>query len=423
MHLLTHSALLRALGWTLFNSLWQMSLLWAFYHLFLLVFRNLPARARHGLLLLLLAIGACWSVKTFIMPASELPVRGFSAVLETGRRVIHLLLPWCSALYLLTLGGLLVQYSRHYARCRRILHDGLSRLAPEFRVFVSSTARRMGIRKEVNLHGSSLVDVPVTLGFLRPVILLPVSIVTQLTPTQIEAILVHELAHIRRKDYLLNLLVTAMELLFFFNPFTRGLIAQLKKEREHCCDEQVLEFRYDAHGYVSALLSLARQHGQGRLALAAIGGGGEKLLLQRARKMLQQKRTDDRPGPRLLIFLVCTAIMTLATVGRPGPAATSLPASASMAASAAIAYHPRMFTLERVVILRQVPTPAAAARTAPTVSRHRVAHHSVHPKNSTRDMEDPVTEGSMAILDAPAASKASVNSFAGLVEISNRDFS
>jgi hypothetical protein len=94
-----------------------------------------------------------------------------------------------------------------------------------------------------------------------------------------------------------------------------------------------------------------------------------------------------------------------------------------MAASAAIAYHPRMFTLERVVILRQVPTPAAAARTAPTVSRHRVAHHSVHPKNSTRDMEDPVMEGSMAILDAPAASKASVNSFAGLVEISNRDFS
>jgi hypothetical protein len=167
----------------------------------------------------------------------------------------------------------------------------------------------MGIRASVGIYLSSLVDVPVTLGFLKPVILLPVVMVTHLRTEQIEAILVHELAHIRRKDYLLNLVVSVMELLFFFNPFTRMLIGRLKKEREHCCDDQVLEFRYDPHAYVSALLSLARQHGQGGLALAAIGGGGDRLLLQRARKMLQQKKQVDRPRPRTLIFLFLLVLL------------------------------------------------------------------------------------------------------------------
>jgi beta-lactamase regulating signal transducer with metallopeptidase domain len=181
----------------------------------------------------------------------------------------------------------------------------------------------MGIRAHVSAYLSSLVRVPVTLGLLKPVILLPVAMVTQLTTAQIEAILVHELAHIRRKDYLLNLLITAMELLFFFNPFTRLLIGQLKNEREHCCDDAVLECRYDPHGYVSALLSLARQQQPTGIALAAIGGGGEQLLLQRARKILQQKRSDDRPGPRPLIGLLLTALFSVLLLGHVRPVHTA----------------------------------------------------------------------------------------------------
>ena len=442
MPLLTHSALLRALGWTLFNSLWQMSLLWAFYHLLLLVFRNFPSRARHGLVLLLLAFGACWSVKTFVsayffsagpwlstlIPAPQLSAHGLYAVLETGRRGIDFLLPWCSTLYLLILGGLLVHYSRHFARSRQILYSGLSRMAPEFRVFVSSTARRMGIRKTVNVHGSSLVDVPVTLGFLRPVILLPVSLITQLTPAQIEAILVHELAHIYRKDYLLNLVVSILELLFFFNPFTRGLIAQLKKEREHCCDEQVLEFRYDPHIYVSALLSLARQHGQGRLAVAATGGG-EKLLLQRARKMLQHKRTDDRPGPRLLLLMFLTTVMGIVMLGLSRPSATDRPAPATQTATppATASYLP-ISSVEQIVIYRQIQTqiPVQARTTGVTAAprRHRIVlHRSSHPATPTPDPLDQMMQTSMARLDPPAADKSPVTSFAGLVEITRRDYS
>jgi beta-lactamase regulating signal transducer with metallopeptidase domain len=330
MSLLTHSALLRALGWSLFNSLWQMSLLWATFHFLLLVFSRLSARSRHGLALFLLTVGTVWSVVTFFSAycfpetvpqhaqwlSTLLPAAAIGGSLS---RISHWLvseaLAAFSSVYLILLSVLLCRYLSHYTRSRRITRKGLSRISPEFRVFTASTARQMGIRATVGVHLSSLVDVPVTLGFLKPIILLPVAMLTHLRTEQVEAILVHELAHIRRKDYLLNLMVTIMELLFFFNPFTRMLVSRLKKEREHCCDDQVLEFRYDPHSYVSALLSLARQHGQGHLALAAIGGGGDKLLLQRARIMLQQKKQYNRPGPRALFFLFVLLLLGAGSLG------------------------------------------------------------------------------------------------------------
>jgi hypothetical protein len=165
--------------------------------------------------------------------------------------------------------------------------------------------------------------VPLTLGFFKPVILLPVAMANNLTLEQTEAILLHELAHIRRNDYLLNLGVAALELLFFFNPFSRLLINEVKREREHRCDDWVMQFRYDPHTYVSALLSLATHSPQRPLlTLAATGGGNDRLLLQRARRILRQKDArrqsangsgyGDRPNARPVIFLLFTLAVTLA---------------------------------------------------------------------------------------------------------------
>ncbi|HEY4107838.1 M56 family metallopeptidase [Puia sp.] len=328
MHLLTQSALLQALGWTLVNSLWQMGLLWLAYLLVVNIFHQSPSRFRHGLALSLLAFGALGSVLTFT-GAYFFDDAGWgfgrSAGWEvlntgawgTGNRLITLILPWCSSLYLLVLGVLLLRYSHQYLYTRRLARKGLSKIPAELRIFVESTSRRMGIRPMVSAWRSTLVDVPLTLGSLKPVILLPAAMLTNLSPEQVEAIVIHELAHIRRKDYLLNLGVTVIGLLFFFNPFCRMLIRQLQREREHCCDDEVLQFRYDPHAYVSALLSLARQHRQSRLALAATGEGDDQLLLHRARKILQQKRTDHRPGVRPFIFLFLTAAIAILSLSSP----------------------------------------------------------------------------------------------------------
>ena len=302
------------------NSLWQMGLLWLAWWILTLVFQQAPSRFRHGLALALLTFGAFGSLVTFI--ATYFFDGGGWATLRTGslgntNRLIATALPYCSVLYLLVLGVLLTRYCRQVLHTRRLTREGLSKMPAGLRVFVESTSRLMGIGRVVRAWLSDRVDVPMTLGFLRPVILLPAAMVSNLTTQQVEAILVHELAHIRRKDYLLNLAISTIGLLFFFNPFCRLLIRQLQKEREHCCDDEVLQFRYDPHAYVSALLSLARQHRQGRVALAATGEGGEPLLLQRARKILQQKGTDRRPGARPFILLFLTAAVTVFGLSLP----------------------------------------------------------------------------------------------------------
>ncbi len=240
----------------------------------------------------------------------------------TGKRLVTLILPWCSTFYLLVLGVLLVRYSRQYLYSRRLTRVGLARVPAELRVFVASTSRLMGIRPEVKTWLSTLVDVPLTIGSLKPVILLPAAMITNLSTQQVEAIPRPRAGPYPPQGLLLNLGITIIGLLFFFNPFSRLLIRQLQKEREHCCDDEVLQFRYDPHAYVSALLSLARQHRPGRLALAATGGGDEQLLLQRARKILQQKITDRKPGARpfILLFLsMAIAGLSLSTHTRQQP--------------------------------------------------------------------------------------------------------
>ena len=358
MHLLTQSPLLKALGWALFDSLWQMALLWLLYSLLIFVFSQIAAGIRHGLALMLVSLGAFWSGATFIAACcwphqdhwisgswlNLLPAMQYGRLWQASRFFTDVILVDGSSIYLLVLGGLLIRHLYHYRQSRQLTRHGLSKLPSELRVFVSATSTRMGIRPTVSAWLSSKVDVPLTLGHLKPVILLPVAMINHLTPQQVEAILVHELAHIRRHDYLLHLAVTALEGFFFFNPFARLLIRQVKKERENCCDDLVLQFRYDRHSYVSALLSLATRSQKIRRAIAATGDGNQ-LLLQRAKRILQQKQSHDRPGVRPLVLLLFTGLITLITVYGPAhpvagrqtqPAAITITTHLRMTASPAV---------------------------------------------------------------------------------------
>jgi hypothetical protein len=244
----------------------------------------------------------------------------------------------------------------------------------EFRTFVTATGPATG-HPDAGQHLALFPDRrPLTLGFLKPVILLPVAMISHLTLQQIEAILIHELGHIRGKDYLLHLLVTLLEGLFFFNPFSRLLIRQLKKEREHCCDDLVLQFKYDPHAYVSALLSLAaRQQYAHQFAVAATGSG-DKLLLQRARRVLLQQEEDrSRPGIRTLILLLFTGVIaalalyrSLLPVRRAEPAIAQTPVAPSAIPAA---------TTREIVFSRRIlstPPPIASAH------QHQPARPRIH---------------------------------------------
>ena len=127
------------------------------------------------------------------------------------------------------------------------------------------------------------VDVPLVVGCLRPIVVLPIAAISQLNAAQVEAILAHELAHVRRHDYLVNLMQTLAETLLFYHPAVWWLSARIRDEREHCCDDVAVAVCGDPVGYAAALAELEAWR-SGELSLAAAATGGS--LLNRVRRIL-----------------------------------------------------------------------------------------------------------------------------------------
>ena len=124
-------------------------------------------------------------------------------------------------------------------------------------------ARQFGLRRRVRLLQSALVDTPLVIGALKPVILLPAALITELPADQLEALLAHELAHVLRQDYLINLLQSVVETLLFYHPAVWWISYQVRKERENCCDDLAVNVACDRTVYVRALATVA---GRGRRA-------------------------------------------------------------------------------------------------------------------------------------------------------------
>jgi bla regulator protein blaR1 len=119
---------------------------------------------------------------------------------------------------------------------------------------VARLARAMGVGSAVALLESGIIKIPMVAGYLKPVILIPASLLTGLRQQEIEMILLHELAHILRKDYLVNILQSLVETLFFFNPAVIWLSWLIRTERENCCDDLVINHTKNQNGYIKALI-------------------------------------------------------------------------------------------------------------------------------------------------------------------------
>lgn len=168
---------------------------------------------------------------------------------------------------------------------------------------------KLQIAKRVGLHISYKITVPVTAGFIKPIILLPFAMVNRLTPEQVESILLHELAHIKRNDYLWNIGQKVMESILFFNPFVWLIAKEIHKEREYCCDEIVVSNTSDPITYAKALLQLEVQVKYNELAMSA--NGMEKYpLLDRIKRISGLKNPDPAPktGLMVLVTILCIGL-------------------------------------------------------------------------------------------------------------------
>lgn len=256
------SNLLQALGWAVFNSMWQMAILWVAYQFIISVFRIRQSANKSSLAVLMLFAGFAWFIYTLALglTASEESYSGVMTInTETGLEGwLSTTLPLASVFYLILLIFPVLNFIRNYRYVQVIRRFGLSRADVQWRMFVQKIAVRMDIRKPVYVWMSELVTSPVTIGYLKPVILLPIAAVNHLSTQQIEAVLLHELSHIKRFDYFINLLTKLIQTLLYFNPFVKAFVRIFEREREKSCDETVMQFQYDPHGYASALLVLEK---------------------------------------------------------------------------------------------------------------------------------------------------------------------
>jgi beta-lactamase regulating signal transducer with metallopeptidase domain len=141
------------------------------------------------------------------------------------------LAPYFSCAYLVVMLLLSIRLANGFNEVKQLRTIGLSKASVDWRLFVKEHAAILGIKKPVLLFISSVAASPLTIGFWKPFILIPLASINQLSPQQLEAVLLHELAHIRRNDYLLNIILQLAEISLFFNPFMRLLLKQARLER------------------------------------------------------------------------------------------------------------------------------------------------------------------------------------------------
>jgi len=308
--------LLQSLGWAIANSFWQIGGLWILYQFVTNIDKKLPALVKHHFSVILLITSFVWFIFTILenyrlLSNAAASSQTFAVELLTLKlQPLSNILPFLSTIYLVALGLHSLRFFRSLSANRFLQTEGLTKAPIDFRLFTAKTALHLGIKKKVGVWLSENVDVPSVTGFIKPMILLPAAILNQLSIQQTEAILLHELAHIKRNDYLVNFLQSIIELVLFFNPFAILLSRAAKKERENCCDDWVMNFQYNSYEYANALLVLEEQRHflQSRFALAATCG--HKDLLQRVKRLFDtDPQTNFNSSQKLKFVVLCVLLL------------------------------------------------------------------------------------------------------------------
>jgi GWxTD domain-containing protein len=170
--------------------------------------------------------------------------------------------------------------------------------------------QRLKITQTVGIVYSAAVQVPTVIGWLRPMVLIPLSALVGLSTSQLQALLAHELAHVRRNDYLVNILQSVVETLLFYHPAVWWISKQIRKERENCCDDLAVAVSGDSLGYAKALSRLAEQSSS--LPVVALGADGG-VLTARIKRLLGGY---DSPGfsrlAAITLLITASAVAGLA---------------------------------------------------------------------------------------------------------------
>lgn len=334
---LYHPAI-NALGWALLHSLWQFAAIAVLLIVLLRFFKNASPGIRHHLTLIALLAMPVTFTYTFISQwvvfarAKQVISLGFEETLwlthqgEASFFLVpknypaflehfdaytpHIFLLYFLGMTLLSLSGI-AGYIRIFIYRRRFSDP----LPGNWINKVSDLTQKAGLAGKVKLFLSSRISIPCVAGFIKPVILLPVSFFTALTPDQIESIILHELRHIKRLDHYINMVQNILETVLFYHPAVWWVSNRLRHERENCVDEWVVQSTGKPRIYAEALLSLETEKRNPALQPAIAAISNKNQLFTRIKNIMTMKTRKINSGQKIVtLLLVVAAVASLAWI-------------------------------------------------------------------------------------------------------------
>ncbi|MBS1599102.1 MAG: M56 family metallopeptidase [Bacteroidetes bacterium] len=334
--------MIQAICWTLIHSLWQGLLVAIACGIVIVFTRKSSSALRYNLLSFLFFLFLVIAGFTFskeLKSASGKEYRGtisaianniaqtnitqqqeqVSSLVTQGKHYIREVANYLSAHALLVVVIWFIIFSVRFVKlladigyAHRIRHYRINSSPAYWQAKVMELSDRLQIKKNILLLESEIVKVPLMTGFLKPVILFPFGLLMKLPAEQVEAVLLHELAHIKRKDYLVNLAQSFAEAIFFFNPGVLWISSLIREERENCCDDIAINHTKNKKQFVSALVAF-QEYNIKNSSYAIAFPGKKNQLLQRAKRILQNDNKTLNIMQKIFLTsgLVVTGLLTV----------------------------------------------------------------------------------------------------------------
>src|SRR5690606_17121582 len=339
---------LQAMGWTLVHSLWQLVLIACVLWVVLKLSRRSKPAFKYGLAVGALVVSLVLSIGTFVyeyqplsITSSSLSVRELqiisssSSILQTeagidygvGRASLWVEQNIPLLVNFWFLGALLFLFRmvNSLSEIRNLRRSSRSADDFQLRKTLYRLAAKMGISTHVQLRISNSGVSPLTFGVLKPVILFPAGLLFQLSPAQLEAIIAHELAHVKRNDYLANLLLSGLEVIFFYHPCYWWMNATVKELRENAADDLVMKAGVEPKTLATSLAEVLNFAKQNPPELALAAGKHRNPTLQRIKRILGYPAQNYPQTPIISIPMLLTLFLSvglLASAQQDAPKST-----------------------------------------------------------------------------------------------------
>lgn len=316
-----------SIGWTLFHSIWQVALIGLIIWISFRFISKDNARIRYalsGIGMILICIASAITLYTYIPKGGSDLAIGLDQQLslinlqqtETSllSSIWHQLssymegsFPILVNIWLIGMLFLSVNLIIKYINTIRLKKQLSFELRPEYKSIADDLVRKFNLKKKITFKESGIIEIPSLIGYFKPIVFLPISMLSGIPENQLEIIIAHELAHIRRHDYLLQFIQGIIELVFFYHPVVWWLSSVVNAEREHICDDLAVKVCGESLTLIKALNNMeAIRKKQYEMVLAFSGKKGN--VLNRAKRILRPKRSINQKRERFMLSGVFTLL-------------------------------------------------------------------------------------------------------------------